>query len=322
MPLEGLGSYLPVMVEVLNHWDDVNIELGGTPATELKLQGAHTRALFQLLHDELAALLLGQVDLENGREIAVNSRDQKKTAILLKLNQFRGMLRGLLPQTIYPGAAPLVPQFGLAESKFLAPFDDMASLWGRIDADTTIAGFTPPLLLVAMTRAAFLTELAGLRTAYAAVSLAENDEGIGLKRRDALLPVIRERIVQYRELVAAMLGPTHPLTLSLPVMTPAPGSTPAPVPLSGAFNPTTAQAEFSWTASDNPNLDEYVLRMSPGATYDAASATVIGNIPAGTTTFATTEGLTSSGDVASFKLFVKLTTGNEAGSNTVTITRP
>ena len=66
----------------------------------------------------------------------------------------------------------------------------------------------------------------------------------------------------------------------------------------------------------------YELRMSPGATYDAASATVIGNIPPGTTTFSTFEGLTAPGDVASFKLFVQLTTGNQAGSNTVTITRP
>lgn len=322
MPLEGLGSYLPMMVEVLNHWDDVNIELGGTPATELKLQGAHTRAMFQLLHDDLATLLLGQVDLENGREIAVNSRDQKKTAILLKLNQFRGMLRGLLPQTIYPGAAPLVPQFGLAESKFLAPFDDMASLWGRIDADTTIAGFTPPLLLAGVARAAFVTELTALRLTYAAVSLAENDEGINLKRRDALLPVIRERIVQYRELVAAMLGPTHPLTLSLPVMTPNAGSTPAAVPLSGAFNPTTGQAEFSWSPSDNSNLEEYEMQMSIGATFNAGTATVIGNIPPGTTTFTTTAGVENSGDQASYRLVVKLTTGNQAGSNTVTITRP
>jgi len=32
--------------------------------------------------------------------------------------------------------------------------------------------------------------------------------------------------------------------------------------------------------------------------------------------------LATSGDVASFKVFVRLTTGNAAGSNTVTITRP
>ncbi|MEK6260423.1 MAG: hypothetical protein AABP62_17535 [Planctomycetota bacterium] len=62
--------------------------------------------------------------------------------------------------------------------------------------------------------------------------------------------------------------------------------------------------------------------MSVGATFDAATATVVAHIPAGTTTLETTAGLENSGDIASFKVFVKLTTGNEAGSNTVTITRP
>ena len=63
------------------------------------------------------------------------------------------------------------------------------------------------------------------------------------------------------------------------------------------------------------------MRMSSGSSYDAATATVIGNFPSGTTSFATTDGLESPGDVASFKVFVLLTTGNEAGSNTLTITR-
>ena len=62
--------------------------------------------------------------------------------------------------------------------------------------------------------------------------------------------------------------------------------------------------------------------MSPGASYNAATATVIGNTPPGTTVLATTAGLSAPGDVASFRVFVRLTTGNEAGSNTFTITRP
>jgi hypothetical protein len=38
--------------------------------------------------------------------------------------------------------------------------------------------------------------------------------------------------------------------------------------------------------------------------------------------FLTLSGLAASGDVATFKVYVILTTGNEKGSNTVTITRP
>ena len=321
MPLEGLTTYLPTMAEILAHWLSVNAELGAPP-NHLKLQGGFTRADFQAMYDALDAALQELVDFENARETAGNGRDQKKTALMERLSQFRGMLRGLLGHTIYPSAAPLVPQFGLAEGRFLPPFDDMASLWGRIDADTTIAGFTPPLALTGMTRAQFVAALADLRAAFAAVVQAENDEDIGRKRRDAMLPLIRERIVQYRELVAAVLGANHPLTLSLPALSPNPGSTPDPSVLSGSWNATTSQAVLSWTPSGDSNLDEYIVYMSSGATFDAATATVVAHIPAGTTTLEATAGLENPGDVASFKVFVKLTTGNEAGSNTVTITRP
>lgn len=63
-------------------------------------------------------------------------------------------------------------------------------------------------------------------------------------------------------------------------------------------------------------------KCSSGANYDSTSATVIGNFPPGTTTLNTTTGLEVPGDIASFKVFVRLTTGNESGSNAVSITRP
>jgi hypothetical protein len=39
MALNGFGSYVVVMLEVLEHWDSVNTELGGLPASDLVLQG-------------------------------------------------------------------------------------------------------------------------------------------------------------------------------------------------------------------------------------------------------------------------------------------
>ncbi|MEK6263133.1 MAG: hypothetical protein AABP62_31530 [Planctomycetota bacterium] len=88
------------------------------------------------------------------------------------------------------------------------------------------------------------------------------------------------------------------------------------------LNPATGQADFNWTESSNPNLEKYQLRVTRGAIFDAATATVVGNFPPGTTSFSTNEGVENPGNVASGKLFVILTTGNEAGSNTVTIARP
>ena len=77
-----------------------------------------------------------------------------------------------------------------------------------------------------------------------------------------------------------------------------------------------------WTAATTPNLDDHQVRMSPGATYDADTTTVVATVPSDMLSLSTAAELDNPGDVASFKVFVRLTTGNEAGSNTVTITRP
>jgi hypothetical protein len=310
------------MDEFSAHWDDVNTFLGGTAASDLKLQGAYTRTMFIADRNAIDAAITGLVGLENSREIAATNRDTLKQGLLGRINSFRGMLRALLPNSSYSGAAPLVPPFSSAESKFLTPFDDMSNLWGKINADTTIPGFTPPLVIAGLTFAQFQTELATMRTTFGVVTVAENDESIGRQSRDALLDPARERMIQYRAMVEALLGPTAPLTLSLPALSPQPGSTPAAVTLSGSWNAGLVAAVFTWTASTAANLAGYELRMSPGSTYDAATASVVGNAPPGTLTLQTSAGLASSGDVASFKVFVKLTSGNESGSNTVTITRP
>lgn len=323
MPLDSIGSYVTVMDEVLAHWEDVNVALGAPPAAELMLQGAYTRALFLTDRNAVEAAIMEIEDLENGRQTAAANRDLLKAAIRPKLGQFRAMLRAVLPHTKYPRAAPVMPQLGSVESRFLAPFDDMHSLWTRINADASLAGFTPPLVIGGYALATFTTDLAALRTAFGGLTTAENDLNIGLKSRDALLRPARERMVQYRAAVEAVLGPAHPLTLSLPILFPAPGSTPDPVTLSGSWNAAAFQAELTWTASTDPDLQEYEVRMSPGATYDPNTATVAGNVPAsGAQTLLTSAGLANSGDTASFKVFVILTTANEAGSNTVTITRP
>jgi hypothetical protein len=322
MPLDDIGSYGPVMNEFGVHWGDVNLELGGSSATDLKLEAGFTRAMFLQLRDEVQAKLAASEGWENARQIAADTRDSLKAALRDRLGQFRGMLRVMLSKSKYASSAPVLPYLSSAESKFMSPFDDAADLWGRIDADATIAGFTPPLVIAGYTRANFVAEIAAMRAAFLAVVTVENDKRLGIRERDVLLDTAREYMVQYRAGVEALLGPNHPLTQTLPILNAAAGSTPDPVTLSGEWNPATSQADLTWTASSNPNLDRYQMRMSGGSSYDAATATVVGNFPPGTTSFSTAEGLQDPGDAASFKLFVILATGNESGSDTVTITRP
>lgn len=320
MPLEDFGSYVSTMNEFGIHWALVNAALGA-PANNLKLEGGFTLAQFLLLRDALQDAMSAIEGFENGRQIAADERDTTKTSLRDRLSQFRAMIRVLLPKSKYASSVPVLPDFGAAESKFLAPFDDAADLWGRIDADTTTAGFTPPLVIAGYARANFVSDIAAMRAAFLAILTADNDKRMGLKERDVLMDSAREYMVQYRAGVEGLLGPNHPLTQTLPIITAAAGSTPDPVNLTGVWNAVASQADFTLTASSNPNLDHYRVRIAIGSTFDAATATVVGNFPPGTTSFSTTDGLENPGDVASFKVFVVLTTGNEAGSNTVTITR-
>jgi hypothetical protein len=65
MPLTDPGSYVGVMDEISPHWEDVNTELGGAPATDLKIAGGMTRALFITLRNDVSAKLIDEQDLEN-----------------------------------------------------------------------------------------------------------------------------------------------------------------------------------------------------------------------------------------------------------------
>jgi len=323
MPLSDFGSYVSVMDEVALHWENVDAELGGTPETALKLEGGFDRADLIAAKDVLDAFLIGFEDMENAREIGAGERDNLKGTLRQKLGQFRGMLRAVLPKSKYAAAAPLLPNFGADESKFLAPFDDAASLWLRINADTTMAGFTPPLVIAGITQALFAADITATRASYHAIRVAENNLNVARKERQTLLDAARERMVQYRSAVEGLFGPDHPLTQSLPALSSSPGSTPDAVTADGHWEPMPGHAVITWNASTNPNLDHYEVRMSPGKTYSMGDAVVIANVPSGQgTVIQTLEGLASPGSVATFKVYVILTTANESGSNAVTITRP
>ena len=103
-------------------------------------------------------------------------------------------------------------------------------------------------------------------------------------------------------------------------MSPAPGSTPDPVGVSGGWNPATQKGVLTWIASPNPNVASYSVRTAP-APYKADEETAIGSVAPNVTTFSTDVGLAAPGSVAQFRVYVVLKSENERGSATVKITR-
>ena len=81
-------------------------------------------------------------------------------------------------------------------------------------------------------------------------------------------------------------------------------------------------ADLQWSASPNPDLDHYSIRTAPGPTYKAADESVVDDVPSNQTDFSTNAGLLAPGATALFRVYVVLTTANEKGSNTVSVTHP
>lgn len=102
------------------------------------------------------------------------------------------------------------------------------------------------------------------------------------------------------------------------------GSTPLAVNVSAPWVPVALEAVITYTASPNPDVQEYERRGSFGGTkYNADSASVLGSHPAGVVTpFRTDAGLVAPGSRVFYKVFVIVTSGNEKGSKSVSVTRP
>jgi len=321
MPITGPSSYIPTTNEFLAHWDAANTALGaGGP---LLLPGGTTRANLLTQRD---ALQTKQSEVEgqvNSLEIARADLLDKKLDLHLHGGQFNDKVRALLGTTAFARALPQLPQPQDGQGHFVPPLDDISTLWGKINAAAGIPGFTPPLLLLGGYAVAdFNTALAALKAQFSTASSEEVLVSLKLAERNAVQEIIYPWLKSYRQVLPTYFAANSPLVASLPKLSPEPGSTPDAVLANGVWDGPTTQGKLTWDASSSPDLAEYEVRWSPGTTYDSANEVVLGSIdPTATREFFTSQGLGTSGDVSVFKVYVKTTTGNERGSNSVKITR-
>ena len=323
MPLSDIGSYVTVGQEFEAHWMDVDADRVANTLPVLSLPDGFSLAGFSADLAAVQAAITGIEDLDNALGLAASQRNASRKSVRDAIINFGETVNFKLKGSGYPDNAPKTPQETGSEQKLLKAADDVESLWTRIDADSAVPNFTPPLVLRgAITVASFTADLVTLRDRFKAVTNAENDLKLARTQRDMLLAPFRNRMIEYRQAIQVEYGDGHAFTTTLPDVTGQPGSTPDAVTLSGQWNSSPGSGLLTWDESTSPNLDHYLVRFSPGATYDSGNSSVSANLPPGTTVHETLDGLASPGDTASFKVFVVLTTGNQAGSNTATVTRP
>jgi hypothetical protein len=308
------------MALFVTHWD--NVLLDPIVVGNFVLPDGTTRDQLNSRRDQLvsfAATIQGRI---NDREITRGTIENSKDTLLGRLNEFNRKVRGFLADSPYAKALPDVPTPNAGEAKTLAPLDDMSSLWAKINV-SAIPSFVPPLLLIdGYDVTMFDSELVLLKSAYDTYQQHVQQLKLEREQRNDVQDLAYAAMRDYRAAVQGTFAPDHALVASLPRLKPEPGSTPSAVTASGVFDVSANAARITWTASSDANLDHYEVRMTPGPTYDTDADTIIGNLATATLELLTLDGIPNPGDTASYKVYVVLTTGNESGSNTVTINRP
>lgn len=326
MPITGPSSYPQTTEQFLAHWGLANAAL--PPASPLLLPGQGTPpgpaiaiAGLETFYNSLIAKRAELQSKLNNQEIARGSIDTQKAALLLRANQFNESVRALLSGSKYEAALPNVPGILMSQGPFTEPLDDASDVWLQINADAAIGADI--LLLGDYTQPLFATDVATLKTSYKNFNTANIHTSFTRSERNGLQDQIYPILKSYRQVLPTKFAKTHALVLSMPKLTPEPGSTPAAVIATVVWDAVLNKARITFTKSTADDFAEYEIRFTAGPNYSTEDDTVIGNITdINTLVFLTDAGLTTPGATATFKVFVRTTTGNEKGSNTVLVTRP
>ena len=169
---------------------------------------------------------------------------------------------------------------------------------------------------------AYASLLASLQFDYAMELDKEQLATIARSKRERIEDKAYEILKAYRENVPAKMSAFPELVDTMPRLTPLPGHTPEAVN-SSAILLGTDQSKVVYDASTDSMLESYQLRGNVGDDYSDEDAVVIAtNAPGAPREFITPFGLNQPGAKVALKVYVLLSTGNEAGSAAMFVERP
>lgn len=320
MAITGPASYIPTTDEFLGHWETANAELG--LGDEIVLPDGTSRPVLLLKRNELESLRETVTTKLTDQELNRADIESKKTALIVRVNQFNDAVRSDFAGTKWERVLKVVPKQNDGQSTFVDPLIGSNHIWVRLNA--AIVPAAPLTLLGGYTQTTFKFNIDALNAAYPVWTESVNDTRFAREDRNDLQDVIYAMLLAYRKKLPTKFAAGHAVVDSLPRLTPEPGATPTGVTINAAWNAGLAAAEITFAASPSANVVEYEVRVVPGPDYDGDDEVVVGNIPAGPGpfTFHTAAALSAAGNVASFKVYAINDTGNEKGSNAATVTRP
>ena len=326
MAITGPASYVSTINEFLSHWNSCNGQL--PPGTPLLVRLPETdttvsRAQFLTRRDALVAQQGVVQSCRTDQQITRGAINLQKTRLLGIFTEFVLWLDGNYRNTEFYEARPYAPSSGDGQDNFLRPMGAMMTLWAKLNAGPAPAGLTLPLVLSGnMSQGGFASLASALQFAYANEQDKEQTVIIARAKRNIIQDGAYEIMLAYRETVPPKVSQFPELVETLPRLSPLPGHTPEAVN-SSAIYVAPNSSKVVYDASPDAMLHTYQLRGNVGEDYSDEDAVVIAtNVPGAPREFITPFGLNQPGAKVALKVYVTLTTGNEAGSGAMFVERP
>lgn len=333
MALTTNGSFLPTLDSFITSWTEANAALD--PLAPVITATDATLADLVTMRANLVAWFNGVTDAINAEQLTRATLASHKEYVRSLCVAFNEAVRGRLATTSFPAALPLVVGTRAAPEDVLSDAADVLNLWGRINAAVPMPGLGGPLVLqtlamgdpegppITLDVANFEGEVNALNAAFTAFKAALQHTKTQRSERDKDKRRAADLLRDYRAAIPGFFAVGDPHRVSLPDLYPAPGHTPEAVIATGTWDVAEAKGRIDFTPSDEATLARYAVRYSPGEEYDTEDDITLGTVePGAEPRFFTLTGLAAPGDTGLFRVYVMLTTGNEKGSNTVTLTRP
>ena len=326
--ITGPSSFVFTTQQFITHWTAVNVLLGApTPLVlpnpdRTELPGI-TLAMFTTKRTLLMTKRDAVEEADTTRALQRAALDIQKEWLHERMNFFNEAVRGRIPLSIYARKLATVPGVEAGQEAFTKPMKATRSLWSKINAAPPAPLVGDLVLKDTTILSAFSGAITTLDSLWDLTTAAELDLSIDIEARNDVQDELYTWMKAYRLAATAALAEGSALLDTLPRLTPEGGRTPDPVALEGVYNSTLEEAVLDFSASDDPDLKETEIRVTFGPAYDGENDHIVAVIPkAAPRTLSTNKGLLVPGAVATFKAFTRLTSGGEAGSNPITITRP
>jgi len=319
MPISGPSSYLPTIDEFSTHWGAADATLGA--GNEIALADGTVRAGLIARRGDLDTARTDVSSKMNDVELARAVLEDGKKNMLLRLSQFIDKVRAYFAGSKWERALPLQPSLTDGQATVVDAMVDAQTLWAKMNADPAIA--VDPTLLGGYTQANFAAELVTLKAAYTSYTAEKKLLNVEIGQRDDVQKVIQPILVSYRRALPTFFAAESAMVSTLPRLTPEPGATPEPVVATIEIDPVTGMVWIRWSAYAGTNLAKFQVRVTSGLFYSNEDDEIVLDVlPGEPREVLTLAGVPSPGMTAQFRVFAITDTGNEAGSNTVGITRP